>query len=90
VSRGFCVATILSLVGAGGCAPRSTYVVTPVVADHVEGELDGAWFSRDVYDESARVRDVELVYCPVVPKEGLVCRTSLVYRIGVSELLNSR
>jgi hypothetical protein len=41
-------------------------------------KLDGHWFLRDIY-QGSKLNAVELVYCPIVPGEPVVCRSSVVW-----------
>jgi hypothetical protein len=80
----FAIAAIA--LSAMGCQARSTYRIFPISAEAVADKLDGTWFERDVYDKDG-IAEIELVYCPIVPKDKVVCRSSIVWQRNRSELL---
>ena len=54
------------------------------------GKLDGYWFERIIYGSGGKASPdaVELIYCPIVPG-GTICRTSVVWQKGITNLLES-
>lgn len=71
---------------AFGCSHPTGHLVTAHHGESTGGEVDGQWFTRDIVD-GGRFEGVELVYCPQIPGQPLVCRTAVVWRRGESELV---
>jgi hypothetical protein len=65
-------------VGTGGCVKKTGYLVEPAHTEAKRHELDGNWFLRDIY-QAGKLQAIELVYCPIVPSQPVVCRSSVVW-----------
>lgn len=61
-----------------GCMKRTGYVIDPSHTEAKREQIDGHWFLREV-NESGKLTSVELVYCPILPGQPVVCRTSVVW-----------
>ena len=83
------LATVIG-ISALACVPsRASYsIAVPSGNDEqvLTGRLDGTWFRRDVRDDHGRLMAVELTYCPIMPGERTVCRTSTVWQPNFSQL----
>jgi hypothetical protein len=54
----------------------------------IPGKLDGHWFERRIFSPgSSTVDAVELMYCPLLKDGPTVCRTTLIWQRGTTNLL---
>lgn len=81
------VVVVLALTAVYGCAARRLEVGA-VRRDVVAGELDSQWFERSVYSKAGALEAIELVWCPDVPNQQVVCRTAIIWKAGESLLVD--
>ncbi len=83
------VGVVTGLAGLCGCHHGSAYVVLPLQKEELRaGRLDAHWFERHIYGENGQSPTaVELLYCPIVKEGPTVCRTAVIWRDGVTTLL---
>ncbi|HVU05154.1 MAG TPA: hypothetical protein VHE30_25570 [Polyangiaceae bacterium] len=78
----------LAGLGSSGCATHDGYGVEWLYSEHIKDRLDADWFVRNVYDGKG-LAVVELMYCPMVPGQAVVCRTSVVWQRNARALLDN-
>ncbi len=84
------LALVTGLAALTGCHHGSAYTVVPLPKEELRwGRLDGHWFERHIYAEGSGQSPtaVELLYCPIVKEGPTVCRTAVIWRDGVTTLL---
>lgn len=86
----FVAAAALLAFGVSGCAQGPGYVVHATSREAVPEKLDAHWFTRDIFDGQG-LKYVELTYCPVQAGEvAPVCRTSVIWTRGRTELFPTK
>jgi hypothetical protein len=69
------------------CATRRGYAVSWLYSETLNKRLDAHWFMREVVDADGDAA-VELMYCPSMPGQPTICRTSVVWERNARSLLN--
>jgi hypothetical protein len=79
--RRFMLALGLSVLGLSGtgCVSRDGYAVDWLYSEHIRDRIDAQWFLREIKDTKG-LAAIELVYCPIVPRQTTVCRSSVVWQ----------
>jgi hypothetical protein len=73
--------------GSSGCATHDGYGVEWLYSEHIRDRIDADWFTREIRDANGVVA-VELMYCPMVPGQAVVCRTSIVWQRNARALMD--
>jgi hypothetical protein len=81
-------ALFLCTLGASGCAANRGYKVSWLSSEMIPKRLDAHWFMREVHDEKG-LSAVELLYCPSLPQQPTICRTSVVWERDARSVLDN-
>ena len=89
ISRKLGLVAALSWIALGsfGCVRKApNYWIRWQLKEQVPGKLDAVWFTRDIAvsgkGPTAKLKAVELIYCPQMQGKPTVCRTAIVWKKG--------